>query len=191
MNETETFTRRTKTRGGKMRARTPEAKAHVLRLAERLGSVSQACQIMGYSRDSFYRFKRLYEQGGVAALERPSRRKPLLKNRVAPEIERGVVQLSQQFPTWGRARISEALGERGLRISPSGVRCVWVRHALETVAQRKAASQRGTEVDARPMPSSEGDQTETSERESVVPESGVRAPRAVVPSARPSSQASL
>jgi transposase len=142
MNDTETFTRRTKTRGGKMRARTPEAKAHVLRLAERLGSVSRACQIMGYSRDSFYRFKRLYEEGGVAALERPSRRKPLLKNRVAPEIERGVVEVSKQHPSWGRARVADALVERGWKISPSGVRCVWVRHGLETVAQRLSAAHR-------------------------------------------------
>lgn len=142
MNEERPFTRRTKTRGGKMRARTPEAKAHVLRLAERLGSVSRACQIMGYSRDSFYRFKRLYEEGGVAALERPSRRRPLLKNRVAPEIERGVVEVSKEHPRWGRARVAEALVERGHRISPSGVRCVWVRHGLETVAQRLAAAHR-------------------------------------------------
>jgi hypothetical protein len=32
-------------------------KVGVLKLAEMLGSVSQACKMMGYSRDSFYRFK--------------------------------------------------------------------------------------------------------------------------------------
>ena len=31
----------------------------VLELAKQLGNVSQACKIMGYSRDSFYRFKDL------------------------------------------------------------------------------------------------------------------------------------
>jgi transposase InsO family protein len=111
-------------------------KTGLLNLAAELGNISKACKIMGFSRDTFYRYQTARDTGGVEALFEVSRRKPNVKNRVEEATENAVIAFAVDFPAHGQVRASNELRKMGVFVSPSGIRSIWLRHNLESMKQR-------------------------------------------------------
>ena len=114
-------------------------KLGLLNLAAELGNVSRACKVMGFSRDTFYRYQSAMASGGVEALIDANRKKPNLRNRVEEATEVAVTEFTLEQPAFGQARVSNELRKRGVFISPSGVRSIWLRHNLESFKKRLVA----------------------------------------------------
>ena len=114
-------------------------KIGLLNLAAELGNVSRACKVMGFSRDTFYRYQAAVETGGVEALIDANRRKPNIKNRVEETTEAAVTAFALEQPAFGQVRVSNELRKRGIFVSPSGVRSVCLRQNLESFKKRLSA----------------------------------------------------
>ena len=124
-------------------------KTGLLNLAEELGNVSQACRIMGVSRDTFYRYQEAVENGGVDSLINANRRVPNVKNRVDEVTENMVVKYATDFPAHGQTRASNELRKLGIFVSPSGVRSIWLRHNLTCFKDRLKALEELVAKDGR------------------------------------------
>lgn len=114
-------------------------KIGLLNLATELGNVSRACKLMGLSRDTFYRYQNAMADGGVEALFEANRRKPNPKNRVDESTEASVIAYATEQPAHGQLRASNELRQRGIFVSPSGVRSIWLRNSLASFKQRLSA----------------------------------------------------
>ena len=82
---------------------------------------------MGFSCDTFYRYQAALEAGGVEALIDANRRKPNIKNRVEEATEAAITAFALEQSAFGQVRVSNELRKRGIFVSPSSVRSVWLR----------------------------------------------------------------
>ncbi len=114
-------------------------KAGLLNLAVELGNVSRACKVMGVSRDTFYCYQELVEDGGLDALIDKSRRSPIIKNRVDEATEQAVTAYAVDQPAHDQHRTSNELRKKGVFLSGSGLRSIRIRHNLENFKKRLKA----------------------------------------------------
>jgi len=100
------------------------------------GDVSKACKVMDLSRETFYRDRNAVAGGGVEALFDRNRRKPNPKNRVDEATEAAVLACATEQPAHGQVRIGNGLRQRGIFVSPPGVRPIWPRNDPAPFKQR-------------------------------------------------------
>ena len=94
---------------------------------------------MGFSRDTFYRYQELTQEGGVDALINRSKRTPNIKNRVDSATEKAVLDYALEQPAHGQHHTSNELRKIGVFVSGSGVRSIWLRHGVESFKKRLQA----------------------------------------------------
>ena len=114
-----------------------QKKLEVLELAEQLGNVSEASRISGVSRDTIYRHRRLIKQGGIQALKRQVNEDNVHGNRTEKDVADTVIEFSVNNPHLGQVQVSNHLRKHyEIDISATGVRNVWLREHMQTIALR-------------------------------------------------------
>ncbi len=111
-------------------------KLNILELGQTLGNISDACRRLGVSRSHYYDIKNVIAEEGVEGLLEKSRRTPRIGNRIAPEIEKKVLDYALEFPTHGQVRVENELKQKGIQISSGGIRGIWIRHGIPTKNER-------------------------------------------------------
>lgn len=111
----------------------------MLALAEKLGNVAEASRLSGVSRETIYQHRKLIQQGGIEALKRQKAPNMHHKNRTEKATEQIVIEFSLANPHLGQQQISRQLKtNHSVDISPNGVRYIWLREKMNTMALRLA-----------------------------------------------------
>jgi len=117
----------------------------VLRDAERLGNVSEACRRHGMSRTVFYRLRQRFEQYGPDGVH-PKRRQARCGRppAIPVQTERRVIAFALAWPTCGPQWYSDQLAREGVRIASTTVWRLLRRRQLGTRKTRLAVLEHGS-----------------------------------------------
>jgi transposase len=109
----------------------------VLKLAEELGNVTEACRRLGVSRTQFYVYKQRYESQGLDGLRDLPPIPHSHPDATPPDIEELVLKLSLKHPAWGCDRLSELLDRKSISLSSQTVQNILNRHGMGTRRDRR------------------------------------------------------
>ncbi|MCZ6803451.1 MAG: ISNCY family transposase [Proteobacteria bacterium] len=112
-------------------------KVYAILLAEQLQNVSEAARRSGVSRQTIYKNGKILKEKGPQALKRTFRKDHYHKNRADRNVEKAVIDFSLENPHLGQVQVALQLKEiYQIEISPAGVRYVWLRAEMQTIALR-------------------------------------------------------
>jgi putative transposase len=109
--------------------------------------MARLCAEFGISRKTGYKIRDRYERCGLEALTDRKRRPYRQANQLPPLLEREIVRLKREFPSWGAPKLRERLRRRivGVRCPAiSTVHAVLDRHGLVTRPRRRRYRAEGT-----------------------------------------------
>lgn len=90
-------------------------KLSLLQLSQKVGNVSRACKIMGYSRQQFYEIRRNFQTFGAEGLiDRLPGTHP---NRVEGAVEAAILDHSLAESTHGAQRVADELLLHGVQVA--------------------------------------------------------------------------
>lgn len=102
----------------------------VLELAEKLGSVTEACRRRGMDRTSFYEWKRRFQTHGLEGLKDLP---PIAKSHpqaVSAEVEERIIALALAHPSYGCNKIEKLLSLEGPYVSNVTIQKILIDHGM-------------------------------------------------------------
>ena len=108
----------------------------IIKLAEALGNVSDACRRRGIDRTSFYEYKRRFQTHGLEGLKDMPPIPHSHPQATPPEVIDKILSASLAHPAWGCRRISEVLKLEGVSVSSVTVQNILSKHNMRTMYDR-------------------------------------------------------